>query len=84
MIDFEQVNKSYVECQTLLKNYIATMIFFALGNYTLFYKQHSHKQRQAEIDKKLDTSYAIPWSWIFDKTSEKTSAPVLMGLSASL
>ena len=60
------------------------MIFFALGNYTLFFKQHSYKERQAEIDKKIDKSYSIPWSWIFDKTSEKTSAPVLMRLSDAL
>ena len=32
-----------------------------------FYKQHFHKQRQAEIGKKLNKSYATPWGRTFVK-----------------
>ena len=33
--------------------------------YTLFYKQHFYKQRQAEIGKRSSKNYATPLGWTF-------------------
>ena len=47
--------------------------------YTLFYKQHFYKQRQAEIDKKAkDTQY--PETEISIKLSKSASEAILMRL----
>ena len=39
---------------------VKTITCFCFLIYTLFYKQHFYKQRQAEIDKKLSKSLATP------------------------